>query len=137
MLVFKHNNRAEAKNGLPPLPTIARELASKWTATEYLYHKGILRKPCMCPKCGRPSVSFKKDPFMADILHLGGDCDKGPSDFKACFIYRCKDRECNWQQSIYSGSFFAKLKKPINEVLMCLYFWLAGKAGRRRSSYST
>ena len=124
--------------GLPTLPNLSRVVCNKWESTKYLIQVGVLERPDCCKKCGK-SVAFKKDPYMTDVLHKKGALKKGPSEYKECFIYRCKDRDCNWQVSVFNESFFGHGKKSPGEVLIVFYLWLAGatpKAIRAVSGWS-
>ena len=77
--------------------------------------KGVLKgPPAVCPKCQRSQMWFKIDPFKIVVDDKAIDCYK----------YRCKDRKCNKNMSIYYDSFFHGLKKPAHQVLACLYFFL-------------
>ena len=112
------------EKGLHSLPYMLTMTGSKWDSTKYLYQQNVLQVPSKCPSCGA-GVGYKKDPYLADFTFKRGNCDKGPSDFKACFTYRCKNRACSLQQSIFADTFFENQKKPVNEILMCLFLWLS------------
>ena len=71
-------------------------------------------------------VGFKKDPWLTECKFEKGIVEKNASAEKGCFIYRCKDRKCNWQQSVFKGSFFSNGKKNPNEVLLAILLWLGG-----------
>ena len=116
----KHN-----KHGLPSLSTLNKECDNKWNATKHMFEEGILVKPDNCPKCNY-KVGFKKDPWMTQVKHNKGLTDEGPSEEKACFTYRCKNRKCSWQKSVHDGTFFHNAKKPVHEILVVLLLWLAG-----------
>ena len=124
MLFRCSTNSTFDEKGLHSLPFMVTMTGSKWDSTKYLYQHNVLQFPVLCPACGS-GIGYKKDPYASDFAFKRGQCDKGPSDFKACFTYRCKKRTCSLQQSVFSGTFFEKQKKPVNEILMCLFLWLS------------
>ena len=111
--------------GLPAMMWLCQQIPNKWEGTQYLMMEGIIKKPEQCPNCGS-GIGYKKCPCTQEALYKKGSATKGASEYKACFTYRCKNRKCSLQQSIYAGTFFANGKKPVNEVIMCFYLWLKG-----------
>ena len=111
--------------GLPAMMWLCQQIPNKWEGTQYLMMEGIIKKPEQCPNCGS-GIGYKKCPYTQEALYKKGSATKGASEYKACFTYRCKNRKCSLQQSIYAGTFFANGKKPVNEVIMCFYLWLKG-----------
>ena len=112
-------------HGLPSISTMSNVLKTKWSAVEYCFEEGILTMPKVCPKCGG-LIGFKKNPYVTNVKYEKNMCNKPASLEKACFTYRCHDRKCNYQASIFKDSFFNNSKKPVNEILMFMLFWLAG-----------
>ena len=112
-------------DGTLPFATVLAMFKNKWETTKYLCTQGVLQYPDACPNCGS-GVGYKKDPYTAEVLYQKGVSKKGASDYKTCFTYRCKNRKCSAQQSVFHGSFFENSKKPLEQVLMCLHLWLLG-----------
>jgi hypothetical protein len=96
---------------------LAEVTNSKWSAVQYLYDTGVLTFPALCPAC-KNGVSFKRDPKT--VLKSGKD----PTKVNGCFTYRCKNRKCSWERSIFENTFFFGNKKPPHDVLLLLHLWL-------------
>ena len=123
--IDSHFNGTVNSDGLPSLSRLSCIMSSKHMGTQYLYCEGILCRPVMCFKCMKLSVGYKKDPHLAAVQYEKGIIKKPPSALKECFTYRCKDRSCSWQQSVFANTFFEKAKKQPHEVMMVLYLWLS------------
>ena len=119
------NGKANAKMGLLPYDELRSVCRDKWSATKFLFVEGILEKPDLCSKCGS-GVSFKKDPFVLEAKYEKNLVTKPPSEEKACFIYRCKNRNCSASVSLFKNTFFENGKKPPQQILMFLHLWLTG-----------
>ena len=123
--LFQQKSSGEFNDdGLLQLPDTVDKFKNKWEATKYLINEGILTVPTTCPKCSY-RVGFQKNPYEQEILNKKDPSIKPPSVLKDCFLLRCKDRKCSCTISIFKDTMFAKNKKPVNEVLMCLHLWLA------------
>ena len=114
------------EDGTLPFPKLWDIVKNKWECTRYLFAQAVLEFPTLCPNCGS-GVGYKKDPYTQEVLFKKGVAEKGASDYKTCFTYRCKNRKCSLQKSIFNGTFFENGKKPAHEVLMCLHLWLEEK----------
>ena len=110
MYFFDRNNGKPDKNGLPDVPSVIKLLETKWSATQFLYQEGILSIPNVCVKCGS-GVGFKRDPYLTQAKFDQNSCDKDVDAFKHCFIYRCFDRKCSTERSIFKDTFFEHKKK--------------------------
>ena len=79
--------------------------------------------PDVCAKCGS-GIGFKRDPYLTQAKFEQGSDTKDVDSFKHCFTYRCKNRKCSLEHSIFKDTFFEHKKKPVNQVLMALHLWL-------------
>ena len=116
-LKIKQKNENK-RSGIPTLEEVQQLFASEESCARFCIANNICQPPPQCPKCGNLSVSqdFKRQRF------------------------RCRSRKCQkegeWCESMYKGTFFEDVKGGRRHLLKFLYFWLSGATSNQLKIYT-